>query len=186
MATYDQHYKTPDLFGEPSPELVSFFADQPRGSVLDVGCGQGRDAIALGRLGFKVTGIDMSSVGLKQLNSVASTEKIEVHGVSGNMFEISDFEAYDYVLFDSMFHFQKKDIDQEKALIRHAIRQCRSGSILVFCLHNTPHIVMQFEHIVKRQSVEPIEDRIFHQTVKFGSHESLTRYRLVCLKKVSP
>lgn len=48
---YDEYYQTEDLFGAPYPELVTFFAErEQRGKVLDLGCGQGRDAIAFGRL----------------------------------------------------------------------------------------------------------------------------------------
>ena len=60
MPTYDKHYQTPNYFGEPYPELLSFFSKyKPKGHVLDLGCGQGRDAIAMARMGYKVTGVDI-------------------------------------------------------------------------------------------------------------------------------
>ena len=44
MLTYDKHYKAPNYFGEPYPELIQFFKEyEPKGHVLDLGCGQGRD-----------------------------------------------------------------------------------------------------------------------------------------------
>ena len=40
---YDEYYQEPEYFGAPYNELVSFFAEYPfRGTVLDLGCGQGR------------------------------------------------------------------------------------------------------------------------------------------------
>ena len=70
--TYDKYYKTENLFGQPYPELLAFFTEYPKkGNVLDLGCGQGRDAIPLARLGFDVTGIDNSSVGIAQMNRIA-------------------------------------------------------------------------------------------------------------------
>ncbi|MEZ4951696.1 MAG: methyltransferase domain-containing protein, partial [Saprospiraceae bacterium] len=76
---YDKYYQTEDLFGSPYPELIAFFTKLPsKGNVLDLGCGQGRDAIALARMGYSVTGIDNSSVGIKQMNQIAKNEKLDL------------------------------------------------------------------------------------------------------------
>lgn len=63
--TYDNYYQTENLFGNPYTELLSFFKEylEP-GKVLDLGCGQGRNAAAIARLGFEVIGIDNSEVGI--------------------------------------------------------------------------------------------------------------------------
>lgn len=43
---YDNYYQTEDLFGAPYPELIAFYASmEKKGRLLDVGCGQGRDAM---------------------------------------------------------------------------------------------------------------------------------------------
>ena len=74
---YDKYYQTEDLFGEPYRELIEFYsAILKKGKLLDLGCGQGRDAIPLARMGFDVVGMDNSSVGITQLNAVAKKEKL--------------------------------------------------------------------------------------------------------------
>ena len=50
--SYDKQYQTENLFGEPYSE---------RGRLLDLGCGQGRNAIPLAQLGYEVTGMDISN-----------------------------------------------------------------------------------------------------------------------------
>lgn len=66
---YDKYYQTENLFGKPYPELIKYFSTYPKqGKVLDLGCGQGRDSIPIARLGFDVTGIDNSRVGIEQMN----------------------------------------------------------------------------------------------------------------------
>ena len=51
---YEQFYReNPHGLGEPTREFVAFFDtyDRAQASVLDVGCGQGRDALFVARLG---------------------------------------------------------------------------------------------------------------------------------------
>jgi thioredoxin reductase/SAM-dependent methyltransferase len=52
--------------GNPNPQLVAQVADLSPGSVLDVGCGEGADAIWLAEHGWQVTAIDISSVALER------------------------------------------------------------------------------------------------------------------------
>jgi SAM-dependent methyltransferase len=50
--------------GRPNPQLVAEVAALPPGRALDVGCGEGADAIWLAELGWSVTAVDISTVAL--------------------------------------------------------------------------------------------------------------------------
>jgi SAM-dependent methyltransferase len=50
--------------GEPNPQLVAEVADLPPGRALDMGCGEGADALWLAARGWTVTAIDISRVAL--------------------------------------------------------------------------------------------------------------------------
>jgi SAM-dependent methyltransferase len=50
--------------GDPNPQLVAEVAGRPPGRALDVGCGEGADAIWLARRGWTVVAADISSVAL--------------------------------------------------------------------------------------------------------------------------
>ena len=53
MATYDKYYKKKDYFGSPCKGLIDLFEAYPtRGSLCDLGAGQGRDSIPLQRMGY--------------------------------------------------------------------------------------------------------------------------------------
>ena len=114
MAIYNKHYEQTNHFGAPYPALVSFFKKyEPKGTVLDLGCGQGRDTIAMARLGYQVIGVDISIVGVSQMLAVSSREGLGIQGIVGDMYEYTIDEDIDVVLLDSMFHFYKRDREKE-------------------------------------------------------------------------
>lgn len=63
---WDARYSTRDrLFsGNPNGVLVAEAGDLPPGQALDVGCGEGADALWLARRGWQVTAVDISRVAL--------------------------------------------------------------------------------------------------------------------------
>ena len=134
---YDKYYLQENYFGDPYPELIDFFENYPtRGNLLDVGCGQGRDAIPLAKLGYSVTGIDNSKTGIQQLNNVAQIEKLDLKGSLTDIYTFDRFQHFDFILLDSMFHFLKKDIQKEVAFIKEMHYQSKAGAVIVFCIQN--------------------------------------------------
>lgn len=63
---WDDLYREDDRVwsGEPNRVLVAEVADRTPGSALDVGCGEGADAVWLARRGWRVTALDVSRVAL--------------------------------------------------------------------------------------------------------------------------
>jgi len=63
---WDARYLSSDTIwsGNPNPHLVAQVADLSPGTALDVGCGEGADAIWLAARGWQVTAIDVSTVAL--------------------------------------------------------------------------------------------------------------------------
>jgi SAM-dependent methyltransferase len=64
--------------GQPNPYLVSETAELTPGRAIDVGCGEGGDAIWLARQGWQVTGADVSPVGLERAAHNADTAGAEI------------------------------------------------------------------------------------------------------------
>ncbi len=63
---WDARYRSADTIwsGNPNPHLVAQVADLSPGTALDVGSGEGADAIRLAARGWHVTGVDVSPVAL--------------------------------------------------------------------------------------------------------------------------
>lgn len=65
----------------PEPEVVQLAARLRQNGArraLDLGCGVGRHALALARLGFDVEAVDASPAGLAELTKSAATEGLEI------------------------------------------------------------------------------------------------------------
>ncbi|KAA9156969.1 class I SAM-dependent methyltransferase [Amycolatopsis acidicola] len=67
-ADWDERYRSREqLFsGNPNGVLVTEVADLPPGQALDVGCGEGGDALWLARRGWAVTAVDISRTALER------------------------------------------------------------------------------------------------------------------------
>ncbi len=79
--SYNHAYEcTPDLFGvEPAQILTDHWRRlEPARPVLDLGCGQGRNSFFLARNGFAIDAMDLSSVALDVVSSVAAKERLEI------------------------------------------------------------------------------------------------------------
>ena len=150
MSSYDKQYKTVNLFGEPYPELIDFFSTHTkRGKLLDLGSGQGRDAIPIARLGYNVTAIDKSKVGIKQMILKSQKEVLKIQGYVEDIYKYNDFNKYDFILLDSMFHFYKKDKNKEIGLIKRIIHNSKIGAVIVFCIQDTGKKVEILDKTIK-------------------------------------
>ncbi|WP_159800914.1 class I SAM-dependent methyltransferase [Arthrobacter zhaoguopingii] len=64
--------------GNPNPHLVTTASALLPGRALDVGCGEGADALWLARSGWRVTGVDISEVALGRAREQARLEDTAV------------------------------------------------------------------------------------------------------------
>ena len=91
--------------GKPSPDVVSAAAGlQPRSRVLDLGCGEGRNAIYLASLGHRTHASDISEAGIAKLRSVAVGTGIEVEAVTCDMREYELPYRLDLIVCQGCLH----------------------------------------------------------------------------------
>ena len=184
---YDKYYQTENLFRNPYPDLMEFFAGySKKGKVLDLGCGQGRDAIPIARLGFEVTGIDNSKVGVAQMNQIAKTEGLKLHGLIADIFEFDDFSPYDFVLLDSMFHFAKNDRKKETEFIKKIISKIKEGCLVIFCIQDTGSKVEILNKTIDfEKPLTQLVDKKFEYLFEDNEtgHQSKSDYRMIVVRK---
>lgn len=108
MATdYEKLYRTSaDALGQPTRAFVDFFDTYPgtAANVLDVGCGQGRDAIFIARLGHRVTGVDISPAGISAMLATSAAETLNITGIVADIRDYQPDDLYDVMVIDRTLH----------------------------------------------------------------------------------
>lgn len=84
---------------EPNVFLVEEVADLPPGRALDLGAGEGRNAIWLAEQGWRVTAVDFARSGLDKARRIAASHGVEVDFVQADLTEYRPQAAsFDLVL----------------------------------------------------------------------------------------
>jgi SAM-dependent methyltransferase len=80
----------PSLDREPNKVLVAAVDQRKPGKALDLGTGQGRNAIFLASRGWTVTGVDISDVAIAEAKKNAAARKVQIEAIVG------DLDTYDF------------------------------------------------------------------------------------------
>ena len=185
---YDKYYQDENLFGEPYPELLDFYAQiEQKGKLLDLGSGQGRDAIALARIGYDVSGIDYSEVGIKQLNKIAKQEDLNLTGIVTDIYSYKNFDQFEFILLDSMFHFGKKEKLKEIDLLNRIFEKAKTNALITICIQNAKSKLNILNDVISKENrLKTIDqiDLIYKYLDKKSNHCSETAYRMITVEKI--
>jgi SAM-dependent methyltransferase len=151
---WDERYRERDgarWSGRPNGRLVSEVADLTPGRALDVGCGEGADAIWLARRGWTVTGIDISEVAVRRAREAAERAGATVEWVTGDALQTS-FPARSFELVSLQYPALPKAAGE--AAVRTLLDAVRPGGLLLAVYHDLDD--EHREHI-KSQGLDPAD-----------------------------
>lgn len=91
---------------------------------LDLGCGVGRHALALARIGYEVCATDLATAGLAQLKRAAEVEKLSVAVKEAPCTNLPFDDAFfDFIVaFNVVHHGHKTDVARSFSEIRRVLR----------------------------------------------------------------
>src|SRR5215813_3022941 len=92
--------KAPSEFAQ---DLVGLLP--PRGRVLDLGCGEGRDSVFFASRGFEVTGVDPSAAGLRKAQRLAEERGVGVAWVEATPPDLPVSGRFDLVYSCGAIHY---------------------------------------------------------------------------------
>lgn len=124
---WDEKYSRPSFVYGKSP--AEFLAENYQyipyeGTVLDMGMGEGRNAVFLAQKGYKVTGVDISSVAVKKSYLLAQEFGVKIKGVVASL---SDYKIPPNS-FDAIVCFYYVD----RSLIDRIKSWLKPGGILIY------------------------------------------------------
>ena len=133
LVDYDVHYrKGRGQCGDPFPPIVAALETLPvPARILDLGCGQGRDALLAARLGHEVVGVDLSSVGIAQMVEDAESEGLNLEGIVADVLDYRSRRKFDAVVLDRVLHLLLDDDERARCLQRVGSLTRKGGVVLV-------------------------------------------------------
>ena len=132
---WDERYATEGMLwgAEPNAAVAEIAADLPVGTVLDLACGQGRNAVWLALRGHDVTGIDLSPVAIEQARGLAEEAGVDVDLAPGDVTAWDpDGRTWDLVLLS---YLQIPPADRIVAHAKAVAAVAPGGTLLLIAHH---------------------------------------------------
>ncbi len=127
---WDARYSDAELVWsqEPNQFVAQFVSELTPGSAIDLGAGEGRNAVWLARQGWDVTAVDFSAVGLEKARRMAFEAQVQLATVVSDAETFEPTYPVDLVLLS---YLQVPDVLQTRVLrrIQHWVKP--DGLVLV-------------------------------------------------------
>jgi SAM-dependent methyltransferase len=132
---WDERYASEGMLwgAEPNAVVAEIAADLPAGTVLDLACGRGRNAVWLAQQGHEVTGLDLSPVAIEQARQLAEDVGVDVDLTTGDVTEWDPGgRIWDLVLLS---YLQIPTVDREVAHAKAVAAVAPGGTLLLIAHH---------------------------------------------------
>ena len=141
---WEGHYRKRERVwsGNANPILIEVAESLPSGTALDLGCGEGGDAVWLARLGWQVTAVDVSNTALHRAAAEATTADVET---------LIDFQKHDltrsfpegsFDLVSAQYLQSPIEFPRDRVLKRSAEAVAPGGLLLIVAHAFRPTLVM--------------------------------------------
>lgn len=110
LTKYEEKYKQEGYYWGITPnrlcyEIMKLMPPIKPYRVLDIGCGEGKDAVFLAKNGYQVSAFDLADSGLKKARELAEYNRVDVNFFRANINEFIPKDTYDIVFSSGVFHY---------------------------------------------------------------------------------
>lgn len=115
---YEKRYQTKDYYWgiQPSDLCLDVLRLMPPTrplKVLDIGCGEGKDAVFMARCGYQVSAFDLSASGIEKTKRLADQAGVYVDAFRADMLDFRLDKEYDILFSSGVFSFMPSQYRQE-------------------------------------------------------------------------
>jgi SAM-dependent methyltransferase len=153
-AAWDARYRERDgamWSGRPNGRLVAEVVALTPGRALDVGSGEGADAIWLAQLGWTVTAIDISEVAIRRARETPHPAGVSVEWICGDVLQ-TPLPAGSFDLMSMQYPALPKAAGE--AAVRRLLETVRPGGLLLAVYHDLDE---EHREHVKSRGVDPAD-----------------------------
>ncbi len=100
------------------------------GRALDLGAGEGADAIRLARLGYEVDAVEVSEVGCQKIEDFARKANVSVRIINEDAEFFGGADQYDVVISNGLLHYVQ---DKQRLIMRSKAMTSPGGLHVVSC-----------------------------------------------------
>lgn len=110
VTDYDRRYNTEGYYWGLRPnricyDIMKILPPIKPYRVLDIGCGEGKDAVFFAKCGYAVTAFDISEQGIEKAKRLAEHNQVSVGFFKADIFDYRPDNEYDIIFSSGVLHF---------------------------------------------------------------------------------
>lgn len=110
VTDYDNRYNSTDFYWGLKPnricyDIMKILPPVKPYRVLDIGCGEGKDAVFFAKCGYTVTAFDISQQGIEKAKKLAAYNNVNVLFFKADIFDYRPDSEYDIIFSSGVLHF---------------------------------------------------------------------------------
>jgi len=124
----EEYKKNNEPWTKPDEVFVKEIQSLEPGTAIDIGAGEGANAIYLARKGWKVTAFDYAEEGVKTIKKMAEQKNVEIQTIVGSIMDYEFKDRFDLVL---VVHLHLGP-DERPVMLANAVKALATGGTFIF------------------------------------------------------
>lgn len=118
ITIYEDEYRQEEYYWGLKPSLMCYRVLELLPPVrplrlLDIGCGEGKDAVFFARNGYIVTGFDIADAGIEKTKRLAEKYNVHVNVIKANLLDFRLDTEFDIIYSSGVLHYISQELRKE-------------------------------------------------------------------------